>query len=286
MKILLTGAAGQLGRSLRETAPDGCDLVPLEHNQLDITDAQAVAAAAHRAAPDVVINAAAYTAVDKAESESELAFAVNATGAENLARAAKETGARLIHLSTDFVFDGTQGTPYRLDDRPNPLCVYGASKAEGEKCIQNILGEQALIVRTSWVYAKEGGNFVNTMLRLMQTKPALNVVSDQVGTPTWAVSLAHFLWTATKYPSINGIHHYSDAGVASWYDFAVAIQDEACAAGALNKVVPITPITSEEYPQAARRPAYSVLDKRCSVRGFGCQPIYWRANLRRMLSGK
>lgn len=284
MKILITGANGQLGRSLRETAPASHQIVALDRAQLDIADADAVTAAMRNAAPDVVINAAAYTAVDKAETERDQAFAINAVGPEHLARAAKENGARLIHISTDFVFDGKKSTPYQPDDAPNPLCVYGASKAEGEARVQSVLCERALIVRTSWVYAREGNNFVNTMLRLMQTKPALNVVADQIGTPTWAISLARYLWLATAHPEHNGTHHYSDAGVASWYDFAVAIQEESLAAGLLEKAVPIRPIANEEYPQTAKRPTYSVLDKRSANQSFGTEPLHWREALRRMLA--
>jgi dTDP-4-dehydrorhamnose reductase len=284
MKVLIAGANGQLGRALHQTAPAGVDIVAYDRGQLDITNAEAVAQTARKESPDSIINTAAYTAVDKAESEPELAYAVNATGAENLARAAQAAGARFIHISTDFVFDGAQPRPYRPDDPVNPLCVYGASKAEGEARVRAILGDDALIVRTSWVYARQGGNFVNTMLRLMQTKPALTVVTDQVGTPTWAVSLAKFLWHAPDYPNINGTHHYTDAGIASWYDFAVAIQEEALVAGRLNKAVPIKPIASEDYPQVARRPAFSVLDKRHTAGQFGTDLIHWRRALRQMLT--
>ncbi|HET8553015.1 MAG TPA: dTDP-4-dehydrorhamnose reductase [Gammaproteobacteria bacterium] len=284
MKALITGANGQVGRALQQTAPENTDVVAVDRTQLDITSAEAVAEAIRREAPSLIINAAAYTAVDKAESESEAAYAGNAAGPENLARAARAAGVRLVHISTDFVFDGAQSTPYRPDDPVNPLCVYGASKAEGESRVRGILGNDALIVRTSWVYAKEGGNFVNTMLRLMRTKPALTIVADQIGTPTWAISLAKFLWRAAEQPDINGTHHYSDAGVASWYDFAVAIKEEALTAGLLDESVPIKPIASNDYPQIARRPAFSVLDKRASVDRFGAELIHWRQALRQMLS--
>lgn len=284
MKALITGANGQVGRALLQTAPENTDAVAVDRTQLDITSAEVVAEAIRREAPSLIINAAAYTAVDKAESESEAAYAVNAAGPENLARAAQAASARLIHISTDFVFDGAQSRPYRPEDPVNPLCVYGASKAEGEARVREVLGDKALIVRTSWVYAKEGGNFVNTMLRLMQTKPALTVVVDQIGTPTWAASLAKFLWHAAERPDINGTHHYSDAGVASWYDFAVAIQEEALAAGLLEKAIPIMPIASGNYPQVARRPAFSVLDKRSAVEQFGTDLTHWRQTLRQMLA--
>ncbi|HET7330192.1 SDR family oxidoreductase, partial [Dyella sp.] len=152
-----------------------------------------------------------------------------------------------------------------------------------ETSIRKVLGSSALIVRTSWLYAKQGNNFVNTMLGLMQTKPALNVVTDQIATPTWAASLARFLWLAAEQPAISGIHHYSDAGVASWYDFAIAIQEEALAGGLLDKPIPMAPVASEDYSQAAKRPAFSVLDKRPTIRSFGIELTYWRAALRQML---
>ncbi|HET7586786.1 MAG TPA: dTDP-4-dehydrorhamnose reductase [Gammaproteobacteria bacterium] len=284
MKTLITGAKGQLGRALQQTALEGYELLAVDRDRLDITNAEAVAEVVRREAPALIINAAAYTAVDKAESEREAAYAVNATGPDNLARAAKGGGARLIHISTDFVFDGAQSTPYRPDDKPNPQSVYGASKAEGEARVREHLGEEALIIRTSWVYAKEGGNFVNTMLRLMRSKPTLSVVADQIGTPTWVVSLARFLWVAAARPEAGGTYHYSDAGVASWYDFAVAIQEEALTAGLLEKAVPIKPVASGDYPQAARRPAYSVLDTRTTTRLFDVHLEHWRVALRKMLT--
>lgn len=283
MKILITGANGQLGRALQQTAPGNLDLLPVDRTGLDITDPKVVAETIRRETPNLIINAAAYTAVDKAESEPEQAYAVNATGPKNLARAAQAAGARLIHISTDFVFDGAQSRPYRPDDPINPLCIYGASKAEGESRVREVLGDDALIVRTSWVYAKEGDNFVNTMLRLMQSRPALTVVADQIGTPTWAISLARFLWLAVAHPGVNGVHHYSDAGVASWYDFAVAIQEEALATGLLEQAVPVTPIASDEYPQTARRPRFSVLDKSETHAAFGFDAAHWRENLRAAL---
>jgi dTDP-4-dehydrorhamnose reductase len=283
MKTLITGASGQLGRALRHTAPDARALIMADHAALDITDARGVAEFVGREGPNLIINAAAYTAVDQAEREPDAAGAVNADGPENLARAAKAHNARLIHISTDFVFDGAQSRPYRPDDPVHPLNVYGASKAEGEARVRAVLGDEALIVRTSWLYARHGANFVNTMLRLMREEPALEVVADQIGAPTSADSLARFLWLAATRPDVNGTHHYTDAGVASRYDFAVAIQEEALAAGWLGKAVPIRPIASDDYPQAARRPAFSVLDKRATRRQFVIEPVHWRGALRSML---
>ena len=233
--------------------------------------------------PDLVINAAAYTAVDRAESESDEAFAVNARGAELLARYCRERGARFMHISTDFVFDGLKSRPYVAADPRNPQGVYGASKCEGEDRVWAAMGDAAVIIRTGWLYAVEGHNFVKTMLRLMQEKHELAVISDQVGTPTWAVSLAQLIWTMAARAQIRGVFHWSDAGVASWYDFAVAIQEEALSLGLLSKTIPIRPIPAEAYPLPARRPAYSVLDKQDTIERTGLTPVDWRVNLRQML---
>ncbi|MDE3170291.1 MAG: dTDP-4-dehydrorhamnose reductase, partial [Acidobacteriota bacterium] len=257
MKVLITGAAGQLGRALLKTAP-GTVEVRGSGTELDICAPAVLQSAVRAFKPALIVNAAAYTAVDRAESERDRAFAVNADGVENLARAARDYGARLVHVSTDFVFDGRKSSPYLPDDAMRPLSVYGASKAEGEDRLRALAGATAVIVRTSWLYAAVGQNFVNTMLRLMREKDGLGVIADQVGTPTWAQSLAEVIWKIAEEPKIAGTHHWSDAGVASWYDFAVAIQEEALAAGLLTRVIPIRPIATEEYPLPAKRPAYSV----------------------------
>ncbi|MGA9853979.1 MAG: dTDP-4-dehydrorhamnose reductase [Gammaproteobacteria bacterium] len=282
MKVLITGAAGQLGTSLLKTAP-GDSKIQATDTELDIRDPAALRKAVHAFRPDVIVNAAAYTAVDKAERERELAFAINANGTENLAQVALECGARLIHISTDFVFDGKKSSPYLPADEMHPLGVYGASKAQGEIRLRALMGDAAVILRTGWLYAAAGHNFVKTMLPLMAEKDNLKVISDQVGTPTWAVSLAKLIWKVTQNPAIKGTYHWSDAGVASWYDFAVAIQEEAIALGLLKKSIPIQPITTDEYPLPARRPAYSVLEKQATIRATGKTPDHWRVNLRTML---
>jgi len=279
VKALITGAGGQLGRALIATAPADVAVVECSSTALDITDADAVAAAVEEVLPDILINAAAYTAVDKAESEEARALAVNGTAVGHLAAAARGVGARLIHVSTDFVFDGLAGRPYAPDAATNPLSAYGRTKLAGEQAA----GGGALIVRTAWVYASEGGNFVRTMLRLMAERPELRVVADQIGTPTYAPSLAKALWgLAAK--GAAGLYHYTDSGVASWYDFAVAIQEEAIAAGILGHAVPVIPIPTSAYPTPARRPTYSVLDKQATTDLLGVPAPHWRANLRTMLS--
>lgn len=279
MRALITGSKGQLGTALQRCAPEGAEIVAVDLDELDITDGAAVAAFVESTGPALIFNAAAYTAVDRAETDEELAMAVNATAVGYLAHAAQAVGALLVHVSTDFVFEGLLGVPYTPDERPMPLSVYGRTKLEGEWAA----GGNALIVRTAWVYAPTGGNFVRTMLRLMAEQEALNVVSDQIGTPTYAPGLAAAMW-ALAGQNHNGIYHYTDSGVASWYDFAVAIQEEALAIGLLDRAIPITPIATAAYPSPAKRPFYSVLDKIKTIEALGTTPPHWRENLRRMLN--
>ena len=284
LSILITGAEGQLGSELRRTAPSAMAVHALESTDLDITDKSAVDEAFTRLKPDVLINAAAYTAVDHAENETEKAYAVNERGTEILATAAARAHTRLLHVSTDFIFGGSQGHPYGPTDAAHPLSVYGASKLAGEQRLQTRNDLDWLILRTSWLYsAHGGGNFVKTVLRLMGQGKPLRVVSDQVGTPTWARGLAEALWIALD-KGLSGIHHWSDAGVASWYDFAVAIQEEALAIGLLEKPTPIAPVTTPEYETLAQRPSYSVLDKSATWRELDLVPPQWRVNLRLMLA--
>jgi dTDP-4-dehydrorhamnose reductase len=190
-----------------------------------------------------------------------------------------------VYVSTDFVFDGAQGRPYAPDDVPNPLSVYGRTKLAGEEVVRRTFAGAALVVRTAWVYSAVGQNFALTMLRLMRERDAVDVVSDQIGSPTWAESLARALWAAAARPEVRGTHHWTDAGVASWYDFAVAIQEEALAAGLLARPVPVRPLRTEEYPTPARRPAYSVLATSQTREALGLPAVHWRTNLRLMLQG-
>ncbi|MBP6030364.1 MAG: dTDP-4-dehydrorhamnose reductase [Sphingobium sp.] len=278
MKALITGANGQLGQSLQHTAPEGAELICTDIAELDICDATAVDTFVAQHRPDLILNAAAYTAVDKAESEEELALRINAEAVSNLAVAARANNARFVHVSTDFVFDGLSGVPYQPTDTPAPVSAYGRTKLAGEQAA----GVGALIVRTAWVYAPKGNNFVRTMLRLMAERDEVRVVADQIGTPTYAPDLAAALW-ALSAKGITGIHHYTDSGAASWYDFAVAIQEEALAEGLLSRTVPIIPINTTDYPTPAIRPHYSVLDKSSTFSALGCPAPHWRANLRKMI---
>ena len=280
-RVMITGADGQLGFELRRTAPENSVLLALTRADLDITSRDSVFACITKEQPAVIINCAAYTAVDKAESEIEKAHAVNQTGPRYLAEAARQHNALLVHISTDFVFDGSQGRPYGIEDRPNPLSVYGKSKLAGENEVMSS-GAAAFIVRTAWLYSSHGNNFVKTMLRLMKERESIGVVTDQIGTPTWANSLARVIWQLID-RNARGLFHWSDAGVANWYDFAVAIQEEALALGLLQKQISVKPISTTDYPLPAHRPGFSVLDKTAACRLIGCQPDHWRANLRQML---
>jgi dTDP-4-dehydrorhamnose reductase len=277
VKVLIAGAAGQLGRALQATAPAGTEIVAPPEAEFDILDAARVRAVLAETRPDLVVNAAAYTAVDRAESDADTAEAVNGTAAGTLAAAAAEVGARFAHVSTDFVFDGRTPDPISPDSEPAPLSVYGATKLSGERQVA-AAHPSPLILRTAWVYAARGSNFVHTMLRLMRERPEVRVVSDQVGTPTHADSLARAIW-ALDAARATDIHHWTDAGVASWYDFAVAIHDEALALGLLARSVTVVPIRTSDYPTPARRPAMSVLDKGSSWAITG-PAAHWRAELR------
>lgn len=283
MKVLITGAGGQLGWELQRSAPAQTQIVALDRKALDISDESGVQAVFEAQMPDLIINAAAYTAVDRAEQEPDLAFQVNRDGAKFLARAAARCHVSLIHVSTDFVFDGMQGCPYLIEDRPHPLSIYGASKLAGEQAVLDILGENSLVIRTSWVYSAAGNNFVKTMLRLTKARDQLRIVADQVGSPTWGRGLAKAIWLAVAKNKLSGIHHWTDAGVASWYDFAIAIQEEAISLKLLDKRIEIRPITTSQYPLPARRPSYSLLDKTVTWKALNIRSEHWRISLRDML---
>ena len=283
MKVLITGGEGQLARALGASVPEGWVVKIAARQDLDITLASSARAAFESFEPQLVINTAAYTEVDKAEEEPDKAFSVNTDGARIVAELCVEANARLLQLSTDFVFDGRKSSPYLPADAPHPLGVYGSSKREAERLVLETLGERAAVVRTSWLYGAGGKNFVTTMLSHMQAGRSLTVVADQVGTPTWTRTLSDSLWRIGRRPDIEGIWHFSDAGVASWYDFACAIQEEATSAGLLQDPVAITPIRSEDYKSMAKRPYYSVLDKTRSWQKLDISPVHWRLSLRGML---
>ena len=282
-RVLITGTGGQVGTALLRAAPPDVELCAVSHSKLDITDAEQVERTVADFAPDAIVNAAAYTAVDRAESEPEAAFRVNSTGPRNLALAAQRVGARLLHVSTDFVFDGNASSPYKPDDELHPLSAYGKTKASGEREIRQLLPSSSCIVRTAWVHSAHGANFVKTMVRLMKERGRVNVVSDQIGTPTSAASVAEVLWNLTARPDVAGVFHWTDAGVASWYDFAVVIAEEAAARGLLRTPAVVRPITTAEYPTAAKRPRYSVLDSTALIARLGIEPQHWRTTLKRVI---
>ncbi|TEW50719.1 dTDP-4-dehydrorhamnose reductase [Psychromonas algicola] len=283
MKVLITGKGGQLAWELERTIPVAYDVLCVGKNELDITDLDAINLFISKEQPDIVINAAAYTAVDKAEEDIEVAYDVNEKGVRYLAEACQKTNARILHVSTDFVFDGSNTTPYQTDAMTNPINVYGASKLAGDNALQNILPERSVIVRTAWVYSVHGNNFVKSMLRLMEDKPQLGIVYDQVGTPTWARGLAAWLWAIVEKPEVKGVYHWTDAGVASWYDFAIAIQELGIEKGLLKKAIPVLPIPSSAYPTPAKRPAFSVIDKTSAEEVSSLNTIHWRKQLSLMM---
>jgi dTDP-4-dehydrorhamnose reductase len=282
LNIVVIGKSGQLAHEIMRLAGDD-SVHCLGRDDINILDAVSLASVLNRFQPEGIINASAYTAVDKAESDQKNAYALNQTAVVNLATYAKQHHCHLVHVSTDYVFGGDKGSPYQVDDNYHPQGVYGASKAAGEKSLLDIYPQASCILRTSWVYASHGNNFVKTMLRLMAEKPELGVIDDQIGSPTWARDLAKACIYAIK-NRVSGVHHWTDNGVASWYDFAVAIQSLALEKGLLTHAIPIKPIPSSAYPTPAKRPHYSVLDKSTLASEF-CElvPQYWRKALSDML---
>lgn len=282
-RTLVTGFPGQLARAVHSRMADEIGAFHfVSRNELDITDKKQVDSMLQLGEFSWVLNAAAYTAVDRAEQEPSEAGFVNGFGPRVLAESCRQNSVRLAHVSTDFVFDGTSCSPIRPDEKTNPVSEYGRSKLAGEEAVLEILGVEALIIRTAWVYSTGGENFVATMLRLMRERRILRVVSDQIGSPTWADTLAGSLIQMIEKNS-RGIHHLTDAGVASWYDFAVAIQDLAIERGILSRAIEIEPISTASYPTPARRPSYSVLDKSSAFEILGGPTPHWRTSLARCL---
>lgn len=280
-RILLTGISGQLGQELQRLLPQEA-VIGVGRLALDLKMPNAITSLIDEVKPDLIINAAAYTAVDRAETETELATAINGIAPQIMAQAAQHLGIQLVHLSTDYVFDGRSSIPYREDDLPNPLNAYGQSKWLGEQGIQQS-GARYLIIRTAWVYSVYGkGNFVKTMLKLGAGREEVRVVADQIGAPTWARDLAWAIATLVK-TEATGIYHFTNSGVASWYDFACAIFEEAKSLGFPLAVQRVIPIATPEYPTPAKRPAYTVLSHHKTDAVLGNYPPHWRESLRLML---
>ncbi|MFX3632153.1 MAG: dTDP-4-dehydrorhamnose reductase [Candidatus Pristimantibacillus sp.] len=272
IKVIVTGANGQLGRELTEwKTNDSVEIIGLGRDELDITNIVVCRTLLLQHRPDVIIHCAAYTAVDKAESEPDEAFRVNAAGTRNIAVAAREIGAKLCYISTDYVFDGMGTIPYNEYDHVNPQTVYGKSKLAGEQAVQT-LHDRFFIVRTSWVYGKYGNNFVKTMLKLADEKDRLTVVADQHGSPTYTYDLAEFLLQLVQ-TDYYGIYHASNTESCTWFEFAQAIFNES------GKTVQVDPCTTEQFPRPAPRPAYSIMDH-SAIRSNGLPPLRpWREAL-------
>jgi len=284
MNIVIIGKSGQLAFELsRELENSEHQVTFLGRDDIDITSSTDIEEKLSPLKADVLINASAYTAVDKAEEDTDACKAINTFAVKNLANFGKDNGAFMVHVSTDYVFNGHKGSPYLTDDPIEPQGAYGKSKAEGEKALLEILPEASCLIRTAWVYSSHGNNFVKTMLRLMADKPQLAVIDDQIGTPTWAKGLAEVCVTAAE-DKTAGVYHWTDEGVASWYDFALAIQELGIDKGLLDKAIPVLPIPSSQYPTPAKRPHYSVLDKQTAREAFAsCKPTHWRKQLASML---
>ena len=281
MRVLIFGSSGQLGQALRSTAIRDIEVIYASHRDCDISNRQAVIKLMDTVEPDFVINCAAYTSVDRAEEEVEYCYRINALAPQIIAKCCSRVQTRrLIHISTDFVFDGSKNTPYNEEDTPNPANVYGASKLMGENKILSEIPDQAMIIRTAWVYHAIGSNFVNTMLRLMSQRNELNIVNDQKGSPTFARSLAQLIWDLIhRSIFLPGIYHWTDAGEITWYEFAESIYEEATRYGILSQPVVINPITTSEYPTPAIRPPYSVLGGEKMERLINRKRSFWRDNL-------
>ena len=281
MKILITGAHGQLGRELKDASAFYPNFVIdyTDAHTLDITSYDALVKTFANGQYDWCINCAAYTAVDKAESDVEMAQKINAEAPGLVAAAAAKYGAKLIHISTDFVFDGRMPSPYQEDDATEPLSAYGRTKLDGEnRCMA--ANPASTIIRTAWLYSNYGNNFVNTMRRLGKERETLNVIYDQVGTPTYARDLAYAIWkiVETNDASLSGLYHYSNEGVASWYDFAHEIME-------LSKLTcKVKPINTYEYPTPATRPAYCLMSKKKIKAAFHIEIPHWRESLKHCIA--
>ncbi|MEG4248428.1 dTDP-4-dehydrorhamnose reductase [Microcoleus sp. Pol10D4] len=286
MKILLAGGSGQLAQELQPILLSSGEVIAVDRTRLDLSQPESIRQAMAEIQPDLVVNGGAYTAVDKAESEPELANAVNGIAPGILAEECEKLGASLIHFSTDYVFDGSHGSAYLETDSTNPLGTYGKSKLAGEEAIRKA-GNRHIIIRTAWVYGNGGkGNFVKTMLRLGKEREEIRVVADQIGSPTWTGDLSAA--TSQIIPLLGqetfGTYHYTNSGVCSWYDFAIAIFEEAAQLGFPLKVQRVIPITTSEYPTPAKRPAFSVLSTVKISALLGTYPPHWRQGLRKMLA--
>lgn len=281
MKVLVTGGSGQLGYHLQKQYPKGFNVIAPGRDELDLSSADSIQKYLNAQGVDAIINAGAYTGVDAAEKDAEVAERVNTIAPKIMAEYCRDKNIPLIQISTDFVFDGTQGRPYAVDDQTNALGVYGQTKLAAEQHVLSV--PKGYVLRTAWVYSEHGANFIKTMLRLAGQRSQLGVVADQVGSPTYAANLASAAWALLQKEPSQRLFHYSDAGICSWYDFALAAFELGAKKGLIEKAPEVAPLTTEQYPTPAVRPSYSVLDKTLSYDALGVAPIHWRSSLEEML---
>ena len=288
-KVLLTGANGQLGSTFsnlfeRSDLNVKYELQKVDIEDVDFTNIESICSVLSIYAPSIIVNCAAFTAVDKAEEEHDIASKVNDDAVAVMAKWAEEEQSRIIHISTDFVFDGSKKTPYMTTDATNPLGVYGKTKLSGEQHILKLLPDTGVIMRTSWLYSEFGQNFVKKMLALMVEKDKLSVVNDQVGSPTSTHSLVKILFKVIENKTASGIFHWCDGASISWYDFAVEIQEQSLEKGILLKKIPIRQIGTSAYPTLAERPEYSVLDINTTLNEFNTDEVNWKKELNRVIA--
>ena len=282
-KVLILGGHGQVGRELVRLTPSNVVVAVPSHSQCDVTDRATIDRTVSTLVPDVIVNLAAYTAVDRAETDSEKAFAVNADGARNVAAAASRTDARLVHISTDYVFDGLSRDPYPTSAQPNPINVYGASKLAGEEAVRE-LTSKGTVIRSGWLFSAHGNGFVQKILKRALEGAEIRVVDDQRGTPTAAADLASVIWRCVADPGVRGVFHYANAGEATWREFACEIIRIARELGLVPHEPSVTPVTSRDFAAAAVRPMYSVLDSSDLVRRLGLQIRPWKLALREVMA--
>ncbi len=287
MKVLITGASGQIAKEISDTCPKSVSLHPYSKSELDISDHKQTQNMIRSLSPDIVINTAAYTNVDQAEIDKELAYEINSYALKSICQACKDSNSRLIHFSTDYIFGGSKSKAYEIDDEPNPLNIYGDSKLQGEKEILQFSDLGFIILRTSWVYSRYGNNFVKSMISLLNSKSSIDIVSDQVGTPTWARSIAILVWKIIKQDNPSGIYHYTDKGITDWYHFAKQIQEEAFKLKLINKKSQLNPVTTDfyndNYNVKAKRPLNSKLNCELLTRQLKIKQEDWQINLKKML---
>jgi len=290
MKVLITGSQGQLGKELLKNIPHDIEVIAADRKTFNLLDLKNCREFIFDNKPDWIINAAAYTAVDLAEDEEEKAMLINGEAPTEIANTLKKTGGKLLQISTDFVFDGKSSSPYKVDDEPNPINIYGKSKLLGENGIKNILQDnnQYIILRTSWVMGSEGNNFTKTMLRLLKIKEKVSVVYDQIGCMTSSKYLSHICWLIiqkdiTKNINNQKILHWTDAGVSSWFDIATEIGDLSFKLNLLKNPAKVLPISSDNFPTRAKRPNFSLLDSSITKEILNIENKYWRYSLLEIL---